>query len=140
VEQKQVRSYRGTMFVFTELCFVTSHRHSTGVPAVHTVFSHVSRYLTTASIAEITEVTAVFTLSIQNQSTHTSLTPSVKKKKRELREKLLFYETQRSITSLQSPANEPYPEHIPYSDTQFLHIFPTTCPILSETSRHAGHH
>jgi len=67
------------MFVFTELCFVTSHRHNTGVPAVHTAFTHVSRYLTTASIAEITEVTAVFTLSIQNQSTHTI--NSLRKKK-----------------------------------------------------------
>ena len=69
MEQKQVRRYRGAMFVFIELCFVTSHRHNTGVPAVHTVFTHVSRYLTTAPFAEITEVTAVFTLSMQNQST-----------------------------------------------------------------------
>jgi hypothetical protein len=115
------------MFVFTELCFVTSHRHNTGVPAVHTVFTHVSRFLTMTSIAEITVVTAVFTPSIQNQSTH--IVNSLRKK-RQLREKLLFHETRRFITSSQGPANELYPEHVSYSHTQFLHVFPTTCPIL----------
>jgi len=74
------------MFVFIGLCLVTSHRHNTAIPAVYTVFTHVSRYIKTASIAAITEVTAVFTLSIQNQSTH--IINSLRKK-RQLREKLL---------------------------------------------------
>jgi len=52
------------------------------------------------------------------------------RKKRQLREKLLFHETRRFIPSLQGPANELYPEHISYPHTQFLHVFPKTCPNL----------
>ena len=65
--------------------------------------------------------------TVNTKPIYTSLTPSVKKK---LREKPLFYETRRFITSLQGPANELNPEHISYSHTQFFHVFTTTYPIL----------
>jgi hypothetical protein len=112
VEQKQIRSYRGAKFVFLVLCFVMSHRHNAGVPAVYTVFRHVSCYLTTASIPEIIEVTDVPHCQYKI-NLHTSSTLCVKK--RQLCEKLLFYETRRFITSLQGPANELYPKPISYS-------------------------
>ena len=78
VEQKQIRSYRGAKFVFLVLCFVTSHRHNAGVPAVYTVFRHVSCYLTTASIPEIIEVTDVPHCQYKI-NLHTSSTLCVKK-------------------------------------------------------------